>query len=84
MSDGAGGTDTPTLTLTMVPVNDAPVDGDETNTVIEDTTLTVADGAAGDLLNNATDVEGNALTIASFTIPGVNGGNPIAAGTRRR
>ena len=49
-------------------MNDAPVDGNETNTVIEDTTLTVVDGAAGDLLNNATDAEGNPLTVASYTI----------------
>ncbi|WP_232456520.1 cadherin-like domain-containing protein, partial [Hydrogenophaga crassostreae] len=73
VSDGAGGTDTSTLTLTITPVNDPPVDGDETNTVIEDTTLTVVDGQAGpqgDLLNNATDVDGGALTITQFTIAG--------------
>ncbi len=81
VSDGHGGTDTSTLTLTITPVNDPPVDGNETNTVIEDTTLTVANGAAGDLLNNASDVDGDALTITDYTIPGVNGGNPIAAGT---
>ena len=55
ISDGLGGTDTATLTLGPVtPVNDPPVDGNETNNVTEDTPLTVADGAAGDLLNNAT------------------------------
>src|SRR3990167_3959692 len=63
----------------MVPVNDAPADGDESNFVFEDTTLTVADGAAGDLLNNATDVDGNPLTITQFTVPGVAG--TITAGS---
>ncbi|MFC3686650.1 DUF4347 domain-containing protein, partial [Hydrogenophaga luteola] len=70
VSDGAGGTDTSTLTLTMSPVNDLPVDGDETNTVTEDTTLSVADGEAGDLLNNASDVDGNPLSISGFTVAG--------------
>ncbi len=79
VSDGVGGTDTSTLTLSMTAVNDAPVDGDETNTVVEDTTLTVADGAAGDLLNNATDVEGNALTISGYTISGVAGTQAVGA-----
>ncbi|MBT9553586.1 MAG: tandem-95 repeat protein, partial [Hydrogenophaga sp.] len=70
VSDGAGGTDTSTLTLVMAPVNDAPVDGDESNTVTEDTTLTVVDGAGGDLLNNSTDVDGSAPTITQFTVNG--------------
>jgi T1SS-143 domain-containing protein len=81
VTDGNGGTDTSTLTLTMTPVNDPPVDDNETNTVTEDTTLTVANGAAGDLLNNATDVDGNTLSIASYTIAGILGtqavGTPV-------
>ncbi len=51
-------------------MNDAPVDGNETNTTNEDTTLTVADGATGDLLNNATDADGNPLTITAFSVAG--------------
>ncbi|SFJ17310.1 CshA-type fibril repeat-containing protein [Phyllobacterium sp. CL33Tsu] len=81
ISDGHGGTDTATLNITVISVNDPPVDGNETNTVIEDTTLTVADGGSGDLLNNSSDLDGDPLTITDYTIPGVNGGNPIAAGT---
>jgi hypothetical protein len=77
ISDGAGGTDTSTLALTMSPVNDNPVDGNETNTAIEDVTLTVADGTPGDLLLNATDVEGNSLAIADYTIAGVSGTQAI-------
>ncbi len=79
ISDGQGGTDTSTLTLTMTAVNDAPVDGDETNTVTEDVTLTIANGAAGDLLNNATDVEGNALTITGYTIAGMTGTQAVGS-----
>ncbi len=79
VSDGQGGTDTSTLTLTMTPVNDPPVDGDETNSVTEDVTLTVANGATGDLLNNATDVEGNTLTITGYTIAGMTGTQAIGS-----
>ena len=82
VSDGNGGTDTSTLTLSITAVNDPPVDGNETNTVTEDVTLTVADGAAGDLLNNATDLDGLALTISAFTVAGESGsfvvGTPYA------
>src|SRR5262249_54533754 len=59
----------------IAPVNDPPVDGDETNTVIEDTTLTVP--AAGGLLVNASDIDGGALTISGYTIAGVNGTQPV-------
>jgi len=72
VSDGSL-TSTATLAITITPVNDLPVDGDEANTVSEDTVLTVADGTAGDLLNNATDVEGGALTITAFSVAGQSG-----------
>jgi CshA-type fibril repeat protein len=77
LSDGNGGTDTSTLTLTMVPVNDAPVDPDDTNTVTEDTTLTVPANAG--LLVDATDVEGNALTITGYTIDGISGAQVVGS-----
>ena len=65
----------------MTPVNDAPVDGNETNSTPEDTTLTVTDGSVGDLLNNFTDVDGGTPSITSYTIAGVTGtqsvGTPV-------
>ncbi len=72
-------TATATVSGTVTPVNDAPVDGNETNTATEDVTLTVADGAAGDLLNNATDVEGNPLTITGYTIAGIGGTQAVGS-----
>jgi len=57
----------------MSAVNDAPVDGNETNTITEDTTLTVTDGATGDLLNNASDIDGGALSISAFSVAGQSG-----------
>ena len=71
VSDGNGGTDTGTLTLTVTPVNDAPIAVDDTGTATEDTTLTV--NAASGLLSNDTDVDGNTLTITQFTVSGVAG-----------
>ncbi|MBU3598896.1 cadherin-like domain-containing protein, partial [Polynucleobacter sp. 30F-ANTBAC] len=79
ISDGQGGTDTSTLTLTMVPVNDPPLDDNESEQTEKNVPLSilVADG----LLKNATDSDGNALTIDSYTIPGIAGvqqvGTPI-------
>ncbi|MBU3600744.1 cadherin-like domain-containing protein, partial [Polynucleobacter sp. 30F-ANTBAC] len=55
------------------------VDPDDVNTVTEDTTLTVA--ANTGLLLNATDPEGNPLTITGYTISGISGtqavGSPV-------
>jgi 6-phosphogluconolactonase (cycloisomerase 2 family) len=73
ISDGHGGSDTSTLTLTMVPVNDLPLDGNEAHAVSKDTTLTVAASSVDGLLHNASDVDGNTLTIANYTIAGING-----------
>ena len=62
VSDGNGGTDTSTLSITVTPVNDPPTDGDETLSVTENNPL------SGNLLSNATDVDGDTLSITQFTI----------------
>ena len=79
ISDGKGGIDTATVTINVGPINDAPVDGDETNTVTEDTTLTVTDGTTGDLLNNASDIDGDTLSISAFSVAGHSG--PFTVGS---
>jgi uncharacterized repeat protein (TIGR01451 family) len=61
VSDGNGGTDTATVTLTVTPVNDAPVAVDDARSTPEDTAIVV--GVTG----NDTDVEGNALTVVAHT-----------------
>jgi hypothetical protein len=67
----------PTIALNSVlvddsgPINEPPVDPNDTNTVTEDATLTVAAGAG--LLVGATDPENDPLTITSFTIAGISG-----------
>ena len=60
--DGNGGTATATLTISIIPVNDAPVAVNDTGTTPEDTTLT------GNVLSNDTDVEGATLTVTEFEV----------------
>ena len=68
ISDGNGGTDTAGLTLTVNAQNDAPVAVDDSNTTNEDETLTV--GVADGLLDNDSDLDGDALTISQFEVNG--------------
>ncbi|MHA6264408.1 Ig-like domain-containing protein, partial [Arenibacterium sp. CAU 1754] len=63
LSDGAGGTDTATLDITLTPVNDAPVGVDDVIPVTEDTTA-----GPVNVLGNDLDVEGDPLTIATAEI----------------
>ena len=56
VSDGRGGTATGTVSITVTPVNDTPVAGDDAFTVAEDGVLT------GNLLGNDTDTDGDPLT----------------------
>ncbi len=58
ISDGFGGTDTATVTITINPINDNPVAVDDVGTTTEDTVL---NGAS--LLGNDTDADGNTLVI---------------------
>jgi fructose-specific component phosphotransferase system IIB-like protein len=61
--DGNGGTSTATVDLTVMALNDAPVAVDDTGlTVAEDELLFIA---AGDLLGNDTDIDGDTLHIQS-------------------
>ncbi|AMK10994.1 VCBS domain-containing protein [Pseudodesulfovibrio indicus] len=57
-------TDTSTLDIEVTPVNDAPVDDNETVSTAEDT------DKSGNLLDNASDVDGDSLHIDSFQVAG--------------
>ena len=61
MSDGHGGTDTATVSVTVTPVNDNP---DAVNN-----SLTTAEDTAGNVnvLANDTDVDGDSLTVTTLT-----------------
>ena len=45
VSDGNGGTDTATITITILGANDAPVAQNDVGVIVENGTLTVSDGA---------------------------------------
>jgi hypothetical protein len=59
--DADGDTATATVTVTITPVNDAPVAADDSLTIAEDTAGTV------NVLANDTDVDGDLLSVQSFT-----------------
>ncbi len=61
VSDGNGGTDTATATLTVAAVNDAPVTGPDAHaiTTVQTLTTTAADG----VLSNDSDVDGDTMTV---------------------
>jgi Big-like domain-containing protein len=71
-SDGHGGTATGSVTVTVVPVNDPPVAVGDNKTTNEDAALSFA---ASQLTANDTDVDGDALSVASVA------GGPDTHGT---
>uniref|UniRef100_UPI000B4BF9A3 cadherin-like domain-containing protein n=1 Tax=Polaribacter haliotis TaxID=1888915 RepID=UPI000B4BF9A3 len=79
ISDGKGGTDTAVVNVT-VPISPfPPVANPDTNSVNEDTTLTVT--AANGILKNDTDGNLDALKVVSFTIAGIPGTKTIGTVT---
>ena len=68
VDDGNGGTDTGHVAIDLTCVNDAPVAGDDTKTVDEDTATDVTAG----LLDNDTDTEGDTLSVTGAS--GATGG----------
>ncbi|WP_353110612.1 Ig-like domain-containing protein [Salinisphaera dokdonensis] len=73
VSDGNGGTDTATLTVTVNGTNDVPVAGDDAVTTAENV------AANGNVLGNDTDTDGNdVLTVAQVGGDAGNVGTPTA------
>ncbi|MBG1269793.1 beta strand repeat-containing protein [Nostoc sp. WHI] len=68
-TDTSNATANDTFNLTVTPVNDAPVAGDDSASANQNTPLTLL---AADLLANDTDVDGGALSITAVS-NGVNG-----------
>ena len=65
-NDGTANSNTATVSITINPVNDAPVAANDSYSTNEDTALTVA---APGVLANDTDVDGNPLTAAMVAGP---------------
>ncbi|UCF12696.1 MAG: tandem-95 repeat protein, partial [Thermoplasmatales archaeon] len=64
ISDGNGGTDTATVTVTVGGVNDPPTANDDTATVLEDSVNNQID-----VLANDNDPDGDTLSITGVTVP---------------
>ncbi|WP_027998000.1 cadherin-like domain-containing protein [Sinorhizobium arboris] len=81
VNDGAGGTDTAVVLLTVNPVNDAPVANDDTASTVENTPV------SGNVLHNLagrdTDIDGDTLVVAAVNGSGANVG-PRGHRLRRR
>jgi Ca2+-binding RTX toxin-like protein len=66
ISDGRDGTDTTTVDLNVLPVNDPPVTQTDTFTTLEDTALAFT---VADLLGNDSDVDGDPIRLVSLGQP---------------
>jgi len=75
VSDGAGATDTATVTVSVTCVNDAPVAGDDSYPAFEDTPLVIS--TLGVLIND-TDIDSSTVSAAQFSTP--TGGTLTSAG----
>ena len=68
VSDGQGGTDTATVSVTINGVNDAPVAEADSATTDEDTAITIAS-----VLANDSDIDGDTLTVSGLDTTGTLG-----------
>ncbi len=67
VDDGQGGRSTATVDITVTPVNDAPIAADDAYSVDEDDALVVQNVPGEDILENDSDVDGDALTAVLIT-----------------
>ena len=71
VNDGMGGTATATVSVTVVPVNDPPVSGDDAYSVTEGQILDIP---APGLLGNDNDPDGDTLTVNTIPVSGPSDG----------
>jgi hypothetical protein len=67
VSDGNGGTDTATVVIDVLPVNDAPNVVDDTYAVVQNRTFKVK--ASAGILANDSDIEGDPMTVTVVDSP---------------
>jgi hypothetical protein len=66
VSDGSLSSNVATVTINVAAVNDPPVDANETVTTLENNPI------SGNVLTNASDVDGDPLSVTTFTLAGNN------------
>jgi VCBS repeat-containing protein len=74
-ADGLGGTDTATITITIIGATDAPVAADDAYSVGQSAVLTVP--AATGVLDNDSDADGETLTVDQVAGSGANVGTQV-------
>ncbi|WP_250162504.1 Ig-like domain-containing protein [Psychrobacter sp. WY6] len=72
ISDGKGGTDTATETITVTAVNDAPIAKPDSNRVAEEVTAT------GNVLDNDTDIDSSTLNVSAASVDVDGSGTQVA------
>ena len=72
VSDGNGGFDTATVTITVAPVNDSPVAGDDSFAIDEDGSVDIA------VLGNDSDIDGDPLTVTEINGQSIVVGGAVA------
>ena len=76
ISDGNGGTAQASVTLTVNSVNDIPVvTGNKSFSFDEDSSFTIAANDSNNLLSNASDADGDSLSINTTPVSNVNNGS---------
>ena len=97
VDDGNGGTDTATITITVIGVNDTPVAQNDVGVIVEDGTLTVANSAnanlsgsydatgehSGDVIDTSSSshTDSDADASASLTVTAIRTGSSEGSGT---
>ena len=97
VDDGNGGTDTATITITVIGVNDTPVAQNDVGVIVEDGTLTVANSAnanlsgsydatgehSGDVIDTSSSshTDSDADASASLTVTAIRVGSSEGSGT---
>jgi hypothetical protein len=76
VSDGNGGTANGTVTITVTPVQHAPIAGNDAYTTVQDTPLAVA---APGILTNDGDQDGNTLTLQTTPVSAPSNGSVTLA-----
>ncbi len=72
VDDGNGGTATGTVSVTVNPLNDAPVASDDNTTTNEDTPVSI------DVVSNDSDVDGDALSVSHINGTAISTGETVA------